>query len=81
MTPLQMVDFNTERFYDVLTINNMQFSGQVLLSSVQHSKGSKYLKLEASGSKDYVLNGLGIRHLKEEVFGPSVKGITPEASS
>ena len=26
MTPLEMVDFSTERFYDVLTINNMQFS-------------------------------------------------------
>ncbi|CAE6935347.1 unnamed protein product [Symbiodinium sp. KB8] len=27
MAPLQLVDFSTERFYDILTINNMPFSG------------------------------------------------------
>ncbi|CAE7940719.1 unnamed protein product, partial [Symbiodinium necroappetens] len=27
MAPLQLVDFSTELFYDILTINNMKFSG------------------------------------------------------
>ena len=36
MAPLQLVDFATERFYDILTINNMQFSPWAALRYCLH---------------------------------------------